>query len=144
MSAVCLTSYTASVLAMVGSSLVVNQMPAVASSLVASTLTPASPVIVSVPLPFATPEACINTNETLLEEITSLDWTLHQWSEDDSDKQSTKIENNSWADLNYFHMKRKGEWIEQKDWITTIAHFVQVASTKTHPTMAMPVDTLLY
>lgn len=145
MSAVCLTSYTASVLAMVGSSLVVNQLPGVASSLVVSTLTPVSPVTVPVPLPFATtPETCLSSNETLLEEISTLDWTLNQWHEKDFNNHTSELESNSLSGLKSFHLKRKGEWLEQKDWLTTITQLVQVASTNSHSGIAMPVDTLLY
>lgn len=145
MSAVCLTSYTASVLAMVGSTVIINQIPGIASTIATSALTSASPLLMPTPLPFASPETCLTTNETVLEEIPNLDWSLQQWNEQSIDSHFfLQEENDTLTDLKSFNSKRKVEWSEQKDWLTTITQLVQLASTNTHPGMTMSGNVLLY
>ncbi|KAG8262794.1 protein CNPPD1 [Homalodisca vitripennis] len=143
-SAVCLTSYTASVLAMVGSTIVVNQLPGVTTSLMTSTL---APVCVTLsPLP-PCPTTCL-TNRTLPNDFPELpvswhQWAYNSWDEEDANNQSTE-EEPTLTDPNRSYRLHSDDPLKQKDWLKTISDLVRIASTRTYPTMIMPAEVVAY
>uniref|UniRef100_A0A1B6KXB5 Protein CNPPD1 n=1 Tax=Graphocephala atropunctata TaxID=36148 RepID=A0A1B6KXB5_9HEMI len=130
-SAVCLTSYTASVLAMVGSTIVVNQLPALTTSLLTSTLAPACVTMPRLDPPL--PTSCF-TNWTLPE---LPDWAYNSWDGEDANNQSSD-EEPELTDLGRSYHLQNDDFFEQKDWLKTISDLVRIASTRTNPMMIMP------
>lgn len=122
MSAVCLTSYTVSVLALVGSSVIVSQLPALVTGLVTTSPVPT-------PLPFVTPPTFLTDNDTTLIVMNfSMTDVCNDWFES-----FNEIENNSGLDVNSFYVSRRKEWLEQKNWLTSITRLVHVAAADRAP-----------
>lgn len=140
---------------MVGSTVVVNQIPSIATSLVSTTLPssvlPVSSVLLE-QIP-STPDSCLK-NETLENMPTPL-W--HQWRDvihrlDGLDVSNhSSLEDKSISAQSHTH-NLDNEWQSQwqnnhlvkEDWLKTITDLVKIASTSTSPRMFMPVEILTY
>lgn len=163
----CLTSYTASVLVMVGSTIATNQISTVAASLMSTPAQtplhlPCRPItepslsaehsgLVSHTIALILPQNCLN-NETATRDETSL-WNIFFDSTSSLDvKNHTFPKENGYVDesMDYF-IKKKNEWTEQKDWLTVNEWTEQKDWLKaisnivaTHPSTILPVEILTY
>lgn len=140
---------------MVGSTVVVNQIPSIATSLVStalpSSVLPVSPVLLSQISP--TPDCCLS-NETLINKSAPLwhQWrdVLHRLDEQDvsnhsslEDKSSSAQPHTHQAD-NKWHSHWQNNYLVTDDWLKTITDLVKIASSPTSPSMLMPVEILTY
>lgn len=129
-SAVCLTSYTASVLVMVGSTIATNQMSCIATSLMsASTTTSHS----TYHLPSLTDFTCAPVPTTLTNQSVDLHTNLDL--ENLTLPQETVYARNP---ENHF-VRNRNEWTEQKDWLTAISNIIA-----SHPSTIIPVEIVSY
>lgn len=141
---------------MVGSTVVVNQIPSLATSLVStalpSSVLPVSSVLLE-QIP-STPDSCL-TNETLENMPTPLwhEWrdVLQRLDEQDVSNHSSLEEKSLSAQSHTTHLA-DNEWqshwqnnhLVKDDWLKTITDLVKIASTSTSPSMLMPVEILTY
>lgn len=155
-SAVCLTSYTASVLVMVGSTIATNQITSVAANLMPSSiqtssflpcqslvdetlsLQPDDAIPHAIAPAMLLPQSCL-TNQTVSKDGSHL-WKTFDFSVDLDIENLTHPEENGYVDdSEIYFVKKKNEWTEQKDWLTTISNIIA-----SHPSTILPVEILTY
>ncbi|XP_054257774.1 protein CNPPD1 [Macrosteles quadrilineatus] len=129
-SAVCLTSYTASVLVMVGSTIATNQMSCIATSLMSASTTTSH---TTYHLPSLTDFNCAPAPTTLTNQSVDLPTNLDL--ENLTLPQETVYARNPESHF----VRNRNVWTEQKDWLTAISNIIA-----SHPSTIIPVEIVSY
>lgn len=158
MSAVCLTSYAASVLAMVGSAMLVNQIPT-ASELITCTsnfVTPLIPISASQQSDDAHTIGSDILSEQIITSIqdcplangTSNSFCTNKskfwqdfkltWIEDDKTNNTSEFEHFTTYTVTDLKMV-DGKWKEKENWLSTISNLIHAASNTNSPMIMFPV-----